>query len=286
MAENFKVNFTYNQKKIFLGDKVEFNIKITSDTLIKDIFSDLQDKLKIYNISEINKKVQEKKVFYRFFLQFFNTGQISIPPITFNLITKDGKYKIYTNPLKITVLSNLNDNASFNDIKQPEKVGFYLTTKEFLILVIILLFLLFVYFAYRKLKKKKDKKYIRKLSPIEEFNINFKTCEKLLNEKKQKKFYFKLSESTRAYFDRIYNIHTLEATIKEIEQIFKKHNLDMSEDLKNKILSLYKKWDYYKFTGNFPTIQKSLEDLEEVKNIVLNIENLRKENEKKESKNV
>ncbi len=221
--------------------------------------------------------MDNKKAVYSFYLQFFKTGKINIPQIELNLITVDGKFKIYTDNLTVNILSNLTDNTTFQNIKPPEKVGFYLTTKEFLYLVlIIIVIILFIYIILKlKNRAKKDRK-VRILSPIEEFNENWKDCEGLLKRKELKIFYFKISEAVRRYIDRVFNIHTVEATVKEIDKIFKE-NKDLKENIKEELLQLFKKWDFYKFTGNFPLISEAEKDLSRVREIIDNIEKIREE---------
>ncbi len=274
------MNITYDKNKIYLGELVKFTIKIDSDINIKNINSNLKNKLQDFGISEITKNLDNKKVVYNFNLQFFKTGTVKIPSIEFNITTEKGNYKIYSNSLNVDILSNLKDNESFHDIKPPEKVGFYLTTREFLILSIIISLIILLMFLFRYLKNRiSTKEHSVKLSPIEEFNDRCKICEKLLNRSDLKGFYFKISEAARIYFDRIYNIHTLEATIKEIKYIFE-NNLSVDGSIKNEIINLFKKWDFYKFTGNFPSIEEAKKDFRKIKNIIELIEELTQQKDK------
>ncbi len=269
-AETFNVQIQPLKSKIFLGDKVKFLIKITSDKKILNIKTDLSEKLKNFEISDIEKNLEKSKIIYGFYLQFFKTGEITLPVVQFNVKVDDGIYKVYTEKLKLNILSNLTDNVSLKPIKSPEKVGFYLTTKELILLIVILIVLaILIYLILKFLRNKKSikEKHTVKLPPYEEIQLFFNNGSNLIQEGKIREFYFGISEAVRIYTDRLYNMSTLESTIKEIEKIFKIDN-NMDIGIKNNLLNLYRKWEFYKFTDNLPDKETAIKDLKAVKEIV------------------
>ncbi len=282
-AEQFKVTTHFEPKKIFLGDKVYFKFIIISNAKMLNVKDNLTERLRKYEIKDLKKDVKNNKAIFSFQLQFFRTGEIVLPQIEFTVQTKNDKLNINSDSLKIKVMSNLNDNSTFQPVKPPVTVKFYLTSAEWVMLLILFLILLLIaVFVYFFIKRKKEKKESKKfISPFEEAKQGLKTCRQLIENNAIRMYYFLISEIFRKYIDRKFHFSTLEATLKEIEYILTDNSM-IAASVKMEIMALFKKWELYKFTNNFPDKLEALKDLEDAERI---IEDLEKSFERQEAKN-
>ncbi len=261
-AQFYKVELTPEKKDIYLGDRVKFYLKISSNTKIK--YSKILDNSTKYYIF---KKTKNAHIYY-FLKQFFKTGKVVINPIKINV----NGVELYSDNVTIYVKSNLKKDSKFNDVKPPEEVGFYLTKKEkleILIALVLLLIIIFIFLKVRKKKKKandKDKYDFNYLLPIEEAKKNIKICEKYLEEGDLKNFYTHLSYTLRKFIQRKKKLELIELTIEEI--IEKYRNIIPEE-----IIYTLKRWDDIRFSGIFPDYNEIKKDLEKLKEIIENVEN-------------
>ena len=256
----FKVKIIPEKKNIYLGERTKIKILITSDEKIKKVVVNFNPYKDIY-ISKKDIKISNKKAIVTFYIQFFSVGLHTFPKI--NLVVNG--IKIYTDKVKINVISNLKGGEKFRDVKPPEKVSFYLTKDEIIVLIFLVLLLILVIIFF-KVKGKKEKLKGFKTdfyTSYEEFLKNIKICEQLLNEIKIKEFYFLISYSLRRYIDRKFKVNTLKMTISEIEKL----------NIPDEIKEILKEFDDIKFTKKIPSIKKANSHLEKVKLIVKNVEN-------------
>ncbi len=262
-AQLYKVEIIPEKKQIYLGDKVKFYLKISTDTPIKSIkILDNSTKFEIY-------KKDRNKIIYFFYNQFFKTGEIKIKPIK---ILING-IEIYSNELTIYVKSNLEKDYKFNDVKPPEDVKFYLTKKEKIYLIIALIILIGIIFVIIKIFKKRK---IEKQSPIyndfdyllpyEEALKNVKVCEKFLENGELRNFYSQLSFTLKKFIQRKMKIELIELTIDEIVKKYKK-------TLHKDIIEFLKKCDEIRFSGKFPDYIQAKKDFERLKELIEDVEN-------------
>ena len=271
-AEKFKVTIEPEKSKIFLGDKVKFKITVQSDENILKTEDNITKIFTKFSIENLKKNVKEKKAEFLFTLQFFQTGDITLPQAVFTVTTNTGKLTVYSDRLNIKVLTNLKDNSTFQPVKGPIAVKFYLTSKEWILLISVVLavaLLICLLILFLK-KRKKYENLAPPVPPFEEFNNCLNKCSALIEQNRIRDFYFYVSEISRRYIDKKFHLSTLEATLKEIEQMFNQSII--SSNIKNELLNLFKKWEFYKFTNNFPEKKEALNDFAKIKDLTGSME--------------
>ncbi|GEM_PF-4491075 len=271
LSESFSVIVTPQKGNIYLGEKAPFEIKITTNSA-KVEGTNIEEVLKDFNIQNIEKKSDDNGTIYNFYLQFFKIGKVVIPEIEFTLKNDNDSYKVSSNQTELTILSNLTDNQSFKDIKPPLLTPFYLTKNEKILLTISILVAVILAIVMIKFFRKRGKvKETLSKSALDYFMEISLVSADLIEKGKLREFYFNISEASRGFIDRKFLLNTLESTIKEITNIFAKDFL-IDKDIKSELLLLFKKWEYYKFTNDFPSKVEALSQLERVKSLVEKIE--------------
>ena len=262
-SQYYKVEIIPPDKKIFLGDRVKFYIKISSNKEIKDI--------KLYDKNLKIKKKNKKEIILSFYKQFFKTGKITIPPVKL----KVNGIEVFSDNLTIYVHSNLKKDSKFNDVKPPEKVKFYLTKKEkIILLILIILIILFFLLIIRLLKnrkkvvKKEEKFEFEYLLPYEEAKKNIEKCKEFLEKGRLDDFYAMLSYTLKRFIERKRKIKLVELTFEEIIDEYK-------DSLPHNIINLLEKWDTIRFSGNFPDFENLKQDLKNLMEVIENVENSR-----------
>jgi len=261
-AQFYKVQIVPEKKDIYLGDRVKFYLKISSDSKIKSI--KILDNSTKYHIL---KKTDNEHIYY-FLKQFFKTGKVVINPVKINV----NGIIVYSDNVTIYVKSNLKKDSKFNDVKPPEVVGFYLTKKEKLYILIALILLIIIALIFVKLRKKRKKTEEKEkfnfdyLLPFEEAKKNIKICEKYLENGDLKNFYSHLSYTLRKFVQRKKKLDLIELTIEEIIEKYK-------NKIPDEIIFSLKRWDDIRFSGNFPDYNELKNDLDKLKELVENVEN-------------
>ena len=267
---------------VFIGDVINVDLSVQSND--KLIWPDLDVSLaplEIQNLGAVDTVSSENSTLYkqRFAVQSFDTGRFVLPSLAF--ITMQGD-SFYSDSIAIAFLEVPLDttNAIF-DIKQPREVPFNFAEAQpyiwggFGLLLLIAL----VYFFIRKFAKNPTtKEEVVVLIPCE-----IEAQEALQNLKSKayiekglvKNHYVELTEILRHYFDRQFEIDTLESTTDETLALLKDHNLEAK--LLEQITDLLVEADLVKFAKSTPDTRTSNNYMERSFTIVEACHQMKKE---------
>ena len=258
--------FTYAQTEVkiqadtnqaLIGDVINVNIHVHSSEHI--LWPDIEESiapLELQNLSSIDSSFSRSKNLYtqNITVQQFDTGDFVLPQLPF--VTHDGD-TFYSDSLVFSFLAvSLDTTNAVFDIKAPRKVPFnFAEAKPYIYSFIGLIFIcILLYYLIRRFNNRdRTIEEVVELIPCEIEAINAlknleaqNMCEKGF----VKEHYVQLTEILRRYFNREYEIDTLESTTVETVEILM--NLKLDSKLVDHISNLLTEADYVKFAKSKP----------------------------------
>ncbi len=275
------INCSVDTNIALIGDVIKFSISVESSTPI--VWPDVDKELAPLEIQEKSQlDTVQNTLLTRYeqelFLQYFDTGIVNIPSLAF--LTQEDTF--YSDSIAVAFLGFELDSANtYFDIKSPKKVPFNFEEAKpyiYLILLLILLIILFIKFIHRiKKKSTSDVQVIPTIPCDEEAIKKLKLLElkKLYENNQTKKHYIELTHILRHYFDRRFDIDTLESTTIEIIEILDKHIHNKS--LVNEINTLLSDADLVKFAKVKLDLSLNKDYMEKAYKIVNMCQDIKKE---------
>ena len=252
-----QVKISSDTNQVYIGDIINVNIQVRSKEEI--LWPDIEEvisPLEIQNLSSIDSSFVNNQYVYsqNLSVQQFDTGLVVLPQLPFVGFEND---TFYSDSLYFTFLAvQLDTTNAIFDIKSPKKVPFnFAEAKPYIygFFGFILLSLLVYYLIQRFKKKDAAIEEVVELIPCEIEAINALKelesqclCEKGL----VKDHYVQLTTILRRYFDREYEIDTLESTTDETIDVL--INLKLDSKLVDDISNLLTEADYVKFAKSKP----------------------------------
>jgi hypothetical protein len=247
---------------VFIGDIINIDLAVQSnDKLIWPEIETLIAPLEVQSLEDIDTLRTENATIYRqrVAVQSFDTGRFVLPSLAFTSLGGD---TFYSDSIAMVFLEVPLDttNAIF-DIKQPREVPFNFSEAQPYIwggLALLLLFIL-IFFLIKKFSNKtveKVEKII--LIPCEiEANEALKQLElkEYITKGLVKAHYVELTEILRHYFDREFELDTLESTTDETMALLKEARLEPK--LQQQIGDLLVEADLVKFAKSSPDSRTS-----------------------------
>lgn len=254
------VNVTVDTNKVLVGDVIQLDVNVqTNEPILWPDIMGLINPLEVQQLGTIDSMSRLGKDTYRqnISIQHFDTGTFVLPQIPF--VNFDGDTFYSDSIIKISFIPVVLDTAhTVFDIKEPKHVPFnFSEAKPFIYgSLISLLIILLGYYLIQRFKQKnsfeEEEEIIEQIPCDEEAIQALKNLEsKALCEKGAvKKHYVQLTEIIRRYFDRAYDIDTLESTTDEIIEYLKDLKVDAS--LLTEITELLNEADFVKFAKSSP----------------------------------
>jgi len=247
---------------VFIGDIINIDLAIQSnESLIWPEIEELIAPLEVQSLGKIDTlKMGNSNVYrQRVAVQSFDTGRFVLPSLAFTSLLGD---TFYSDSVAIAFLAVPLDttNAIF-DIKQPREVPFNFAEAQPYILggLALLLLLILIFFLIKKFSNKSVEKMEEIiLIPCE---IEANEALKQLDSKEYitkglvKEHYVELTEILRHYFDREFEIDSLESTTDETIALLKDNKLDVK--LIEQISELLVEADLVKFAKSSPDSRTS-----------------------------
>jgi|TARA_B110000967_G_scaffold99360_1_gene102069 hypothetical protein len=247
---------------VFIGDIINVDLAIESnEQLIWPDISALIAPLEIQSLGKIDTlKTGNISLYHqRLSIQSFDTVSFVLPSLAFISLAED---TFYSDSIAMAFLEVPLDttNAIF-DIKEPREVPFNFAEAQPYIWsgLAFLLLLGFILFLFKKLSNKTSKK--RKEIILIPCEIEASEALKQLESKDYitnglvKSHYVELTEILRHYFDREFEIDTLESTTEETIELLKEKELDRI--LIEQISTLLVEADLVKFAKSSPDSRTS-----------------------------
>ena len=247
---------------VFIGDIINIDLAVQSnDKLIWPEIETLIAPLEVQSLEDIDTLRTENATIYRqrVAVQSFDTGRFVLPSLAFTSLGGD---TFYSDSIAMVFLEVPLDttNAIF-DIKQPREVPFNFSEAQPYIwggLALLLLFIL-IFFLIKKFSNKTAGKVEKiMLIPCEiEANEALKQLElkEYITKGLVKAHYVELTEILRHYFDREFELDTLESTTDETMALLKEARLEPK--LQQQIGDLLVEADLVKFAKSSPDSRTS-----------------------------
>ena len=247
---------------VFIGDVITLELQVQSNESL--VWPDLEESLvplEIQNYGKIDTSINANTTLYkqRITIQSFDTGRFVLPSLAFTSLQGD---TFYSDSLAIAFLEvSLDTTNAIFDIKQPREVPFnFAEAKPYIggAIGLLLLIALIIYLIKKFSKEPTIKVKEIILVPCEiEANDALKQLESkaYISKGLIKEYYVELTEVLRHYFDREFEIDTLESTSDETITLLKEHNLDAK--LIEQISDLLVEADLVKFAKSSPDSRTS-----------------------------
>ena len=254
------VNVTVDTNKVLVGDVIQLDVNVqTNEPILWPDIKGLINPIEVQQLGTVDSMSRLGKDTYRqnISIQHFDTGTFVLPQIPF--VNFDGDTFYSDSIIKISFIPVVLDTANtVFDIKEPKDVPFnFSEAKPFIYSsLIFLLIILLGYYLIQRFKQKisleEEEEIIEQIPCDEEAIQALRNLEsKALCEKGAvKKHYVQLTEILRRYFDRAYDIDTLESTTDEIIEYLKDLKVDAS--LLTEITELLNEADFVKFAKSSP----------------------------------
>tara|TARA_Y100000589_G_scaffold329719_1_gene377107 strand:+ start:71 stop:928 length:858 start_codon:yes stop_codon:yes gene_type:complete len=252
-----EVKISSDTNQVYIGDIINVNIQVLSTEQI--LWPDIEEvisTLEIQNSSSIDSSVVKSRNMYSqdIAIQQFDTGNYVLPQLPFLNFKGD---TFYSDSLFFSFLAFPLDttNAIF-DIKAPKKVPFNLAeAKPYIYGFVGFILLCLILFYLIQRFKNKD---IAIEEPVELIPCEIEAINALKELESQslckkglvKDHYIQLTTILRRYFDREYEIYTLESTTDETIEALTLLKLDPK--LVDDISNLLREADYVKFAKSKP----------------------------------
>lgn len=240
-AQEISVKASTDSSDYLIGDHINFSLTIShSDevAIVTPFFRDSLNKFEIIKEFPVEKKKDDNKnlLTYKFVLSYFDSAEVTIPPIRIFLREKSDTtlQSVQSDSLQIRIHKlSVKVEEDIKDVKQPIRISF-----DWLALIIWILvgiaILILAYFLYKKYFRKKAVEEITKtkiiLPPHEEalMKLDQLNREQLWQKGFVKEYHTRITEIIREYFEKRFNLPALELpTSEQIEYL--KHIPDAKE---------------------------------------------------------
>lgn len=257
-----EIRVTADTNNVLIGDQIKIELEINSKSKFNVLWTSIPDTmgpLEVVKISGIDTSNKDNQFSLKqnFLVTSFDGGTYSVPSFTFTFIQRDNSQDtIYTEPLFLKYNSvDVDTTQDIKDIKGPLEVP--LDWAGYLIYIIILISVpILVYFVYKYWKKRKqvvpDLGYDPSIPPhvLALEALKQLEAEKLWQNGYVKKYYIRLTDIVRIYFERQFKIKAMEMVTPEI--ISSMRTFGFENSLINDMSELFSLADFVKFAKHQP----------------------------------
>jgi len=229
-SEAQEATATLDSSNIVIGDQTFFHLNVNvpiNSTIEWPFFDDtLTSHIEILNASPKNESVRDtiKTISQDILITSFDTGYITIPPVTFKSLCNNDTVLLETKPLLLYVNTvQVDTTKAIKDIKAPMQapITFAEVLPWILLVLIIILITIAIIWIVRKRKKKQPLFSPKPKPEIPAYitalqNLNQLRNKKLWQNGKIKQYHTELTYELRLYLEKQYNISAIENTTNEI----------------------------------------------------------------------
>ena len=275
---SFQLSVATDTTRASIGDLISY--KITTQNLGNKYFKienpQFTEPLELRSSNLLYDK-KEKVTGTEFIFSVWDTGMVSIPPITINLFNSDSlfDFSMETDSISIEVISLVNstDNQVMKPIKGPIPIKSIFPIRMIILIILSLVILFGLYFIYGKriANVYDEEKVETNIDPAD--IIALKKLESLSKEsydktEKIKEFYINISHILREYIENSVYIKSLEMTTEEIAR----HRVSFPFNKKeiDNLLDILNRADLSKYAKSNPKKNICDYDLKAGKNFIIN----------------
>ncbi len=278
-APGIEIESAVDKAEIYIGDLINYRLTIVHDSDIILTPPPIGANLGAFDVKDYQTDEEKHlkdgriKIESRFTLTTFTTGDYIIPPIPVEYMLPDSTKKILiSEPVPIRVKSLLAedvDTADIRDIKAPIEfkpkipLWYYFAGALLLIAVIAVL----VWWKIRRGKRKPAEPVdLRPPWEIASERLAVLKEKNYLASGEFKLYYIELSETIRAFLQRIYGMPVLDMTTYEfLTAVIEK---DIEEQLYNRLKQFLEFADLVKFAKLVPELEKVNNDFDEAVSMI------------------
>lgn len=233
LAQEISVKASTDSSDYLIGDHINFSLTIThSDEIgiVTPFFRDSLNKFEIIKEFPVEKKKtgNESLLNYKYVLSYFDSAEVTIPPIRIFFRTKYDTtlQSLQSDSLQLRIHKlSVKVEEDIKDVKPPIKIPFDWVALIIWILVCIAI-LIISYFLYKKYFRKTAVEEVSKpkilLPPHKEalMKLDQLNREQLWQKGFVKEYHTRITEIIREYFEKRFNLPALElATSEQIEYL-------------------------------------------------------------------
>ena len=271
----FTYNLTLTPDTLFAGSilKIQLNIENLNIEEVP-IFYDLD---KHNDFTQINKQLTNSSIIYE--LQFWEVGDILLPPIKLQIKNKGESEYIYIETDTIKVNSYLsNSDLNLKNLKSIKDINLYSKYQNiFLIIIIFAGLFIAVYIIKNRTKKTADLynagNYTKSALTIALSDIKSLKTPIDINKENVGRYYLNLSVILKKYINSVFYIRASEMTTTEITQYFT--YMQINKDILFKWESIIQKLDNVKYANKIPLDYELNEDVVELIEVIKILNNIK-----------
>ena len=275
---SFQLSVTTDTTRASIGDLISY--KIITQNIGNKYFKienpQFLEPLELRSTKLLYDK-REKVTGAEFIFSVWDTGMVTIPPITVNLFNPDSlfDFAMETDSITIEVISliNVSGDQKMKPIKGPIPVENVLPIRILLLMILLSIILFGLYFIYgKRIRNKYDKgkveTYIDSADKIALNKLELLSKESYDTKIKIKEFYIKISYILREYVENSVYIKSLEMTTDEISRNRASFPFNMEEI--DSLLDILNRADLSKYAKSNPEIDICDYDLKAGKDFIIN----------------
>jgi hypothetical protein len=261
----------------FVGSLIELKVSVENlQSTEIPIFNAIEGSEEEFTV--VDKILTPSSISY--FIQFWEVGLIIIPSIPIDIRTNNNDIiRIQTNKISLNILSNISTSSNqIRSIKPMKELKLNSTLKLGLLIVLIIVGLAvggYLWNSKTNLNNLNDLKGSFKISAL---NESIKKIEDLplpskINSEAAEKFYLKLSEICRLFFNEIFYIKATEMTSRELAEHFAL--IGIESELVNSWNKVSHMADKAKYANFIPPVDQFNADKEGYIKLITSFNNIR-----------
>ncbi|RKX19966.1 MAG: hypothetical protein DRP35_06825 [Candidatus Zixiibacteriota bacterium] len=222
-----------DRSEVYIGDLINYKIEIIYDSTYEYLPSPLGANLGGFDVKDYQQDKNSilpdgrKKTESVFSLSTFTTGEYIIPPVPVGFMLPDSTQKVMFSesvPINVkSMLENAGDSVDIKPLKQQYEFEFDWT--QYIIWGTVAFFVLLLggYFLYRKFRSKDEQEEILDKRPPWEIAFEQMVLLKqkgLLEQNLFKQYYIELTEISRTYLGKMFQVNVIDMTTEEFLESF------------------------------------------------------------------
>ncbi|MCP4683914.1 MAG: protein BatD [bacterium] len=278
--EGIEIATSVDLAEMYIGDLVTYKVTITYDSAYSLIPPPLGANLGAFEVKDYAPDEEEtlndgrRRTRTSFVLSTYTTGDYVIPPLPVTFLLPDSSHKVLlAEPVPIRVLSMLDqagsDSLEIVDIlplaqqyEFPPDYSAYYFWGGIILAVLALITAILVWVRRKPAEVIEDLRSPWEIAfeKLAFLNESFLVNDSLAADGRHKEYYLEVTEVTRDYLGRIYEVDVLEMTTEQFVEAFE--DVDLPNDSFDRLTEFYGHADMVKFARFRPTTERARQDFD------------------------
>jgi len=278
--EGIEIATSVDLAEMYIGDLVNYRVTITYDSIYSLVPPPLGANLGAFEVKDYIPEEEKtlgdgrRQTRTSFVLSTYTTGDYVIPPLPITFVLPDSSRKVLlAEPVPIRVLSMLDrvagDSLDIVDIQPlaepyefPPDYSSYYMWAGIGLAVLILAGALWWWLRRKPVEALEDLREPWEIAfeKLAFLNETYLVNDSLVADGRHKDYYLELTEITRDYLGRIYEVDVLEMTTEQFTEAFSE--IDLPGDSFDRSIEFYRHADQVKFARLRPSPERARQDFE------------------------